>query len=47
MPNAIELRKVIKIIKAHQIEFHHNRGGKHSGKFLKGSQSFPVKTHGT
>ncbi|OAD21868.1 hypothetical protein THIOM_002355 [Candidatus Thiomargarita nelsonii] len=46
MPKAIELRKVIKILKPYQIEFHPNTGGKHSGKFIKGSQSFPVKTHG-
>ncbi len=46
MPKAIELRKVIKILKPYQIEFHRNTGGKHSGKFIKGIQSFPVKTHG-
>ena len=46
MPKAIELRKVIKILKEYEIEFHSNTSGKHSGKFLKGNQSFPVKTHG-
>ncbi|MEN8217954.1 MAG: hypothetical protein ABFS56_16615 [Pseudomonadota bacterium] len=46
MPKAIELRKVIKILKPYRIEFHPNTGGKHSGKFIIGNQSFPVKTHG-
>jgi hypothetical protein len=46
MPKALELRKVIKIVKPYQIEFHHNTGGKHSGKFINGNKSFPVKTHG-
>ncbi len=46
MPKALELRKVIKILKPYGIEFNSNTGGKHSSKFIKGSQSFPVKTHG-
>jgi hypothetical protein len=46
MPNALELRKVIQILKPYQIKFHSNTGGKHSGKFIRDNQSFPVKTHG-
>ncbi len=46
MPKAIELRKVIELLKAYDIEFTHKSGGKHSGKFVKGNKSFPVKTHG-
>lgn len=41
-----ELRKVIKILKKYGIEFKFTGGGKHSGKFYKGTKSFPVKTHG-
>ena len=46
MPKAIELRKVIKILKDYGIEFDSKSGGKHSGKFIKGNKSFPVKAHG-
>jgi len=46
MPKALELRKVIKIIKSYKIEFHSNTGGKHSGKFIRENKSFPVKIHG-
>lgn len=46
MPKAIELRKVIKILKAYGIEFDSKSSGKHSGKFIKGNKSFPVKAHG-
>ncbi len=46
MPKALELRKVIKILKAYEVEFQLNTSGKHSGKFIKGNKSFPVKTHG-
>jgi hypothetical protein len=46
MPKALELRKVIKILKPYKIEFHPNTAGKHSGKFIRANKSFPVKTHG-
>ena len=46
MPKAIELRKVIKIVKDYGVKFDPKTGGKHSGKFVKGNKSFPVKTHG-
>ena len=46
MPKALELRKVIEILRAYDIEFDSKSGGKHSGKFIKGNKSFPVKTHG-
>ncbi len=46
MLNTLELRKVIKIMRNHGIEFSFKTGGKHSGKFIKGNKSFPVKTHG-
>lgn len=46
MPKPLELRKVIKIVKPYDIEFHSNTGGKHSGKFIRANKSFPVKTHG-
>ena len=46
MPKALELRKVIKILKEYDIEFYSNTGGKHNGKFIKGNSSFPIKTHG-
>jgi hypothetical protein len=46
MPKALELRKVIQILKPYQIEFDSNAGGKHSGKFIRANKSFPVKTHG-
>ncbi len=45
MPKALELRKVIKILESN-IEFHSNTGGNHSGKFVKGNKSFPIKAHG-
>ena len=46
MPEAKELRKVIRILRRYGIEFTHSRRGKHSGKFFKDNLSFPVKTHG-
>jgi hypothetical protein len=46
MPKTLELRKVIKILKGYEIEFHSSAGGRHSGKFIKGNKSFPVKAHG-
>ncbi|MGR3318752.1 MAG: hypothetical protein ACUZ8O_09765 [Candidatus Anammoxibacter sp.] len=46
MPKALELRKVIKILKDYEITFAPKSGGKHSGRFVKGNKSFPVKTHG-
>ncbi len=46
MPKAIELRKVIKVLKSYGIEFDSRSGGRHSGKFVKMGKSFPVKTHG-
>jgi len=46
MPKAKELRKVIRILGRYGIEFTHSKRGKHSGKFLRGNLSFPVKTHG-
>lgn len=46
MPKALELRKVTDRLKAHGIAFDPKSGGRHSGKFIKGSKSFPVKAHG-
>lgn len=46
MPKAVELRKVIKILKPFDVEFDPKTRGKHSGKFIKGNKSFPIKTHG-
>jgi len=46
MPKAGELRKVIKILSSYGIEFGFSKKGKHSGKFYRGSLSFPIKTHG-
>ncbi|RJP31691.1 MAG: hypothetical protein C4527_07275 [Candidatus Omnitrophota bacterium] len=46
MPKPIELRKVIQILNRYGIEFDRKTGGKHSGKFCRGSVSFPVKAHG-
>lgn len=46
MPKTLELRKVIKMLKVYEVEFQPNTGGRHSGKFIKGNKSFPVKTHG-
>lgn len=46
MPKALELRKVIVILKDFDIEFDAKSGGRHSGKFFRGNKSFPVKSHG-
>ncbi len=46
MPKALELRKVIEILRKYRIEFNSKSGGRHSGKFVKGGKAFPVKTHG-
>lgn len=46
MPKALELKKVIKILKEYGVEFDSKSGGRHSGKFIKGNKSFPVKAHG-
>ena len=46
MPKPIELRKLIEILKRYGIVFDTKTGGRHSGKFIKGSKSFPVKAHG-
>ncbi|MFH0926932.1 MAG: hypothetical protein V1872_15080 [bacterium] len=46
MPKALELRKAIEILKYYEVEFDPKSGGRHSGKFIKGNRSFPVKTHG-
>ena len=46
MPDALELRKVIEMLKKHGIEFDAKSGGRHSGKFVKENKSFPVKSHG-
>ena len=46
MPKALELRKVIELLKYFGIEFDSKSGGKHSGKFIKKGKSFPVKSHG-
>lgn len=46
MPKALELRKVINILKEYGIEFDPESGGRHSGKFYKANRSFPVKAHG-
>lgn len=47
MPKALELRKIAEILKAFGIEFDPKSGGRHTGKFIKGSKSFPVKSHGS
>ncbi|MEK6645764.1 MAG: hypothetical protein AABY84_03710 [Candidatus Firestonebacteria bacterium] len=46
MPKALELRKVIELLKNYGIEFDSKSGGRHSGKFIKMGKSFPVKAHG-
>ncbi len=46
MPKALELRKTIEILKNYGIEFDSKSRGRHSGKFVKGDRSFPVKSHG-
>lgn len=46
MPKALELRKVISILRTYGVEFDSRSSGKHSGKFIKGNKSFPVKAHG-
>ncbi len=46
MPKALELRKIIEILKNYGIEFDSKSRGRHSGKFVKGNRSFPVKSHG-
>ena len=46
MPKSLELRKVISILRAYGVKFGSRSGGKHSGKFIKGNRSFPVKAHG-
>lgn len=46
MLRPLELRKVIKILSEYGIKFDYAAGGKHTGKFYKGSKSFPVKCHG-
>jgi len=46
MPRALELRKTIEILKNYGIEFDSKSRGRHSGKFVKGDRSFPVKSHG-
>jgi hypothetical protein len=46
MPKPLELRKVIIILKEHDIEFDSKSPGKHSGKFYRDNISFPVKSHG-
>jgi len=46
MPKALELRKVVKLLKKHGIEFDSKNRGRHSGKFIRDNQSFPVKSHG-
>ncbi|RKZ92715.1 MAG: hypothetical protein DRR19_03365 [Candidatus Parabeggiatoa sp. nov. 1] len=46
MPKTLELRKVIKILKGYEIEFHPSAGGRRRYQFIKGNKSFPVKTHG-
>ena len=46
MPKALELRKVIEILRTYDIKFNSKTGGKHSGKFIKENKSFPVKAHG-
>jgi len=47
MPKSLELRKVADILSDFGIEFDPKSGGRHSGKFVKGSKSFPVKSHGS
>lgn len=46
MPKSLELRKVIELLREYEIIFDSKTGGRHSGKFIKGSKSFPVKAHG-
>lgn len=46
MPKAIELRKVVKILRKHGVEFDSKSRGRHSGKFIRDNKSFPVKSHG-
>lgn len=46
MPKALELRKVIELLKNYGIEFDSKSSGRHSGKFIKMGKSFPVKAHG-
>ncbi len=46
MPKSLELRKVIRILKEYGIEFDAKSRGRHSGKFVRGNLSFPVKSHG-
>lgn len=46
MPKSLELRKVTEILRKHGIEFDPRSRGRHSGKFVRGNRSFPVKSHG-
>lgn len=46
MPKSLELRKVIELLREYEIIFDSKTGGRHSGRFIKGSKSFPVKAHG-
>ncbi len=46
MPKSLELRKVIDILRDYGVSFDPKTGGRHSGKFVKGNKSFPVKSHG-
>ena len=46
MPKSLELRKVIELLREYEIIFDSKTGGRYSGKFIKGSKSFPVKAHG-
>jgi hypothetical protein len=46
MPKPIELRKVIDMLKEYEIIFDSKTGGRHAGKFIKGTRYYPVKSHG-
>ena len=46
MLKPMELRKVIKILSDYDIRFDRASGGKHTGKFYRGPNSFPIKCHG-
>jgi hypothetical protein len=46
MPKPIELRKLIELLREFEIIFDSKTGGRHSGKFIRGPKSFPVKSHG-
>lgn len=46
MPKSLELRRVIAMLKPYGVEFDAKSGGRHTGKFVRGNTSFPVKSHG-